>query len=1495
MEKQKRWQLWLIIAVIAITFYNILPTLFYYSKPLKEAISPSKAQEISTEIISRVQSLEKDSLDWVKNYCNYLQLQPTSIHFEEKNLDQIKVAFKTEQEAAKFKYFVAQAGQAIPFAPSRLRVITTQEHAAEVALTTSVNGIDLKNKNQILAYSPKYTSDRSIAKPYVEFGQKRAQAVLEVLTRESSLMLQLQQGASNKEQNQAHTLLEICKNFENYTHVLKDHAIAQRLCGYTILTSSNTKNAIWLTKELQQTITQLQKQQASLKQKREKLKEKGEFLPQEEQSYLDELSKHLKTLQHGLKILQKWKSSFEKQHAQLGKLPLLDKKSPIDLSALHPFVSSVAIDWSRDAIVLKLQSDVQNLMQKSSGSEAEQYTATQLNSWMMSEFAKISQITGEEINTSQGECIIPLSHLASCESFLTLDLSTIAKNYADNTLNTINTLWKPTHADLVSANFPVLDYTEYQKLTSLEQALGLFIYTPVVHASPEKSSGFAKDSLYVVVRGFDQLRNKAAQHPDAPETQQLAKDFQNLHQLLESTGFFVVQNMELFGEQYAQDIIYEYNSFYSPFIQATRENFKVYPLVPAVVLELSTVEHRIGVLNKIETMIHEDLLKERDQFNAAKVSINPQETYLYAPPVKNVYWQNLLLSARKYVRGDERKTLKWGLDLSGGKIIHLSLRDQNQSLITQLSDLERAKNELNLRLNKMGVSEVNIRIEGTGIVVEFPGSQQISASELIKSSAMYFHIVNEEFGLRNKSLAELSNRFLESVWHEAIVTNRKDSASINEIAYRRLMAHENDLLPESDVAQSDAKILYDAGLRFSAPDSNEEVSNDFNDSISMISRFKGESISEWHGQTHPLLIVFRNYALEGYNLENVQAVYDPSEGNFLVFGVKKYSERGGNPQEDLHRWTSQFAKDKIQESSYADIIQDDGWRMAVILNGHTISYPVLKSALKDRGSISGNFSQREVSQLATDLRAGSLSFTPHILSEVNVAPDLGTKERAKGIIASLIGLILLVNAMCIYYRFAGVVASIAVLFNLLIMWGILQNLGAAVTLPGIAGIILTLGMAVDANVLVFERFREEFKLTGRLASAMNAAYKKAFTAIFDSNITTIIAAFILMQFDSGPIKGFAVTLIVGIISSMFTALFMTKYFFAGWVYQTQNKNLPMSDWFTNLQFSFLKRAKLVVILAAVIVIGGFSCFFSNTQSIFGMDFTGGYALNLQVQSNNSISPRDAVIHALESKGISRGDIHVRTLNQANHLRIELSKHLDEEQGVFFGLPQEKVGDANTYLYQNNPRITWVINSLQEHGITVAPETLPVVHQYWNAMSSQLSDVMKNQALLSLAISLAAILVYITIRFEFNYAMSAIIGLIHDLLVTVAILAIGYTLGLPIKLDMNVVAALMTIVGYSLNDTIIVFDRVREDRVTMRKLPLTSIVTHALNTTLSRTLLTTGTTLLVLVALVLFGGESIFTFAFTMSLGVIVGTISSLFIVSPALIYLEKSQIAKKIS
>jgi SecD/SecF fusion protein len=1149
----------------------------------------------------------------------------------------------------------------------------------------------------------------------------------------------------------------------------------------------------------------------------------------------------------------------------------------ISLGQHNPFIEEVIIDWSNDKFLLKLYPDFQKSRSVENG-----LLKDQIDQLLYNEIARLSSQSGEIVKPFQEQFEIALSGLQDSQSFLALRLFTVAQAEVQKLVQSLNLNWNPTHPDLKRDAFPIWDYDTYQALPENQKKLGLVIFAPSMYNKmPPK--GLKMNSIYVIAKGLDKISQRVEAQPETESAKQFFQDLRSLHELMQNNSLFGYSGeSHAIGEEFTNDTIFEGENYYQTTLKATRENFAVHGTKRYAILEFTNVEQRILTENKIGNEIHEDLLKWRDDYAAAQVGVRGIPKYRIPSPTKNALWNNFKLSFVKYFRGDERKVLHWGLDMSGGKTVQIELRDKSNHIVSHEADIKQAINELYSRVNKMGVSEVSIRQEGDTIALDFPGSQSLSAAELVKASSMYFHIVNEKF-MRNPNLQEATNRFLQEIWNEAVVTSRKDIEDINQIAWRHLYGNSVDpatVQPRSAAA----KILYDQGLRLPNPQ-NVQSSSLFDETYSTITRLKGDDLKSWQGRTNPLLIVFNNYALEGSNLEDVRASYAPSEGNFLQFKVKgSQTAKDGskfNPRDDVEAWSSHFAKDKIAGTPLDAFSQGEGWRMAVILNGAVVTSPTLKVAVRDNASITGSFTQREINQLEADLQAGSLSFTPRILSEKNVSPELGAQERLHGIIAMFCALILVIVTMIAYYRFGGLVASIAVLFNLLIMWAALQNIGATLTLAGIAGIILTVAMAVDANVLVFERIREEFAVTKRIASAVHAGYRKAFSAIIDSNVTTIIAALILLHFDAGPIRGFALTLIIGIVSSLFSALFMTRFFFAGWVQNPAHKELKMAHLIKSASFDFLKYTKPTILISAVFILIGSYFLMTEKQNILGMDFTGGYALSVEVPLQSNGLYRQEVEKALITQGTTSQEFQVRELNPANHLRIFLSHSLEQSGRPFFGLPLQTDLKGIAYAYENNPRITWVVEALAKANIQLSADVLEDLGKNWSAISGQMSDSMRTNAVLGILAALACILIYITIRFEFKYAISATLCLIHDLIFCVGMIAILYKLGVPIQIDLHTVAALMTIVGYSLNDTIIIFDRIREDVKHMRHSTLSIVINHALNTTLSRTLMTSGITLLVLIPLIAMGGSTIFGFALVMAIGVVFGTLSSLFVAAPS--------------
>lgn len=1510
MEKQKRWQFYLILAVLILTLYNILPTVFYYTKPLKSPVDAQKAGQVAASIVDRVNALEGDAKDWLHSFSKLLKVNPTSIELSKDNPELIEVAFKSTEEADFFRRFLARAGTLIPFAPSQLDLYQGLEtEPTKVLVSRQINvHLDPSATNSIFQFTPKYNEDGSIATLYRDLVNDRASQLALAFGGPSKTALQMASIIQNPTDSAYDDLvITVAKEIVDVDTAFNksNSSIAKRY--YATFAQNNNGEGEGIVQKFltraEALKTRLNTQREAILQEQKKMKAQGLSNDSSQEQLLAVLDNQRNTLEKANSIILKNMDTIKgfKKPLTLESLTASLKKDTqengtqvLSLEGRNPFVEALLIDWGNNNIYLKFYPDVQQQRLNDGKTEAAAYQREKTNQFVINDIARVSRQTDEAILPTEEGFGLNLNHLSDSHSFLLVNLGNLAEKQTQQISEQLASGWSPTQGDLTRKAFPIMDYATYQKLKPEEQKLGLVIYAPSM-SSEAPLQGFRTGSIYVIARGLNSIAQKYQQTPNDAESQAFTNDFNQLKTLLQQNGFIGYPAASYgMGAKFNKDYIFELNDYYSNLLKATREDFSVKGSKHYAVLDFSNVEQRILTQNKIDDRIQEDLLKWKEEYNAAQVDLNATSKYLVPAPTKNPYWENFKLSMKKYFRGDDRKILKWGLDLSGGKTVRIGLRDHNNRVVTDPDDLKQAVNELYTRINKMGVSERNIHIENNNIILDFPGSQGLSASELVKASAMYFHIVNEKFSNGNAALKETINQFLQNVWNEAVVTNRKDIESINDIAWQHLGSESiegQETRPRSDYA----KILWDNGLRLDNP-RERSVNSSFNDSLSTVAMMRGDDFMEWDGQSHPLLFVFHNFALEGSSLNNVLVGFDASEGNTLSFGVKRSFEgsqdkRSGSPRDDFYAWTSQFAEDKIAGTPKEVYTNGRGWRMAVILNGTVISKPSLRAALRDGGMISGRFSQREVNQLAADLKAGSLSFTPKILSEQNVSPELGQQERTKGIIASIVAVVLVVIAMISYYRFAGVVASCAVLLNILIMWAVLQNIDAAITLPMIAGIVLTIGMAVDANVLVFERVREEFKISGRIASAIQAGYRKAFSAIADSNITTIIAALILIQFDSGPIKGFAISLIIGIISSMFTALFMTRYFFAGWVQNPNNKNLTMSQFIGQSHFDFLAQTRKAVIISLVVMFLGTFLFISQRNTMLGMDFTGGYAVVIDVQEKTGTTDyRTDVADALLAHGATNNDFQIRELSRPNQLRIQLGISMEEKGHPFYQMPENLVEGKFALPYQSNPRLVWLVNALQDQGLSIQPLQLENLEKDWTAMSGQFSETMRNNALLGLGIALLCILIYITLRFEFKFAVAAVIGLVHDVIITLGVLALFHWLGFPVQIDLQVIGAIMTIIGYSLNDTIIVFDRIREDTKLLRKLQFSDVINHALNVTLGRTIMTSGTTLLVLLALVLLGGKSIFAFSLVMTIGVVVGTLSSLFIAAPVLLFLHNREL-----
>lgn len=1492
MEKKKRWQLTLILATIFLTIFNILPTVFFYTKPLKASVDEKRAKQVACNAANRINALEKQSVEWIESFCKLLNTKPISVTLNTQNPDEILVNFSSSSDAQIFSAFLPRAGSLVPFAPASLTVASPKEMGSKNVVVKRQIPIhfDESNLNQYFQFSSKVDADGKISPLYKALVSDRLTNIILSLggSGENARAVQSLLGASD-ELLETELAMQIAQNLDSFVKAFGENSSTSKrfFSSFTQISQQKREDTY------QQLISKLEAASLALHTQKKDSKEKNEIQSS------DVVASKEKMVQSALALLRKHPTSFttgpEAWNYQsaatylskcLGETPTNTTIQTISLEGKNPFIEKLQINWGEEKVTLSLYGDTQKMLSNASTpGELERADAVIYN---MIAFA--SREGAEEIKPSEGLFAIQLSKIPESKTFLAFRLSAIAKARMQSAKTLLTSSWQPQLQELQSENFPAWDYETFSSLNAEQKKLGLLFYSPVLYPkNPE--TGFRMNSVYVVGKGLGRILQKYEENPSSEEAKQFLEDFHTLRNLLGKMGFTSYRAAGVsFGKEYKDDFIFEAPDYFQSILMASRENFSVHGTKRYAVLEFSNVEQRILTENKIDTSIHEDLLKWRDDYHAAQVKKGGMSRYDVPKPTASPLLSNLKLSFTKYFRGDDRKILHWGLDLSGGKTVQIQLRDSNNKVVTTEAEIRQGINELYDRVNKMGVSEVSIRQEGDHITLDFPGAQGLSAAELVKASSMYFHVINEKFSSSSSSLHEIVSRFLQEVWNQAVVTNKTSADEINYIAYKHLygdMPGSGQPEPRSEAA----KILYQNGLRLALP-SETMTSSAFSEATSKVAIIRGDDFTDWYGQTHPLLIVFNNFALEGSSLTDVHASYDPSKGNFLSFSVRSdFTSKKGiktSPRDDFSAWTTPFSKEKIAQSASDSYTKGRGWRMAVVLNGTVISAPTLDSPLRDNAMISGNFSQREINQLEADLKAGSLSYTPKILSEQNVSPELGTKERMQGIVATVLALALVIAVMITYYRFGGLVAAIAVVFNLLIMWATLQNIEATLTLPMIAGLILTVGMAVDANVLVFERIREEFAISGRIASAIEAGYEKAFSAILDSNVTTVIAGLVLLHFDSGPIKGFALTLIIGIASSMFTALFMTRYFFARWIERSSHKKLTMMSLFKNRSINFLKYTKTAAFSSFAIIAIGAILFIAQRHTLIGMDFTGGYALTVEVEPEDGIDYRDQIEKAFASGGISSNDMQIRELSPSNHVRIFLARSLELAGKPFFNMPISKASAIEQYTGEN-PRVEWIVKTLSAKGLKLTRHSSETIDTSWSEISGQMSETMRSNAIYGLMIALVGILIYITIRFEFKYAISATICLAHDIIFTLAALAILQLFGVPLQIDLNIIAALMTIVGYSLNDTIIIFDRIREDMRLMKGSSPLEIINHSLNVTLSRTIMTSGTTLLVLIPLIFLGGTTVLGFSLVMAIGVIFGTLSSLFIAAPLMLYFQNRE------
>ncbi|MEZ4584949.1 MAG: protein translocase subunit SecD [Gemmatimonadales bacterium] len=794
-----------------------------------------------------------------------------------------------------------------------------------------------------------------------------------------------------------------------------------------------------------------------------------------------------------------------------------------------------------------------------------------------------------------------------------------------------------------------------------------------------------------------------------------------------------------------------------------------------------------------------------------------------------------------------------GLDLQGG--MHLALELDQSERVSQdpASDTDLALTVLRKRIDEFGVAERVIQKVGDErIVVELPGIKDPErAKDIVRRTAFLEFRITDKTGAFDRALPSI-DRALRDLGITATAGTTRPNAVTSLLGGDSTQAEQDSTAPLTGGAIS--TLIQPAGVTGVSPTPGEyavlETAWRRADSLLRLPevrrlwprgldlRWAGQPVSVGVEQYRYLYVLDEEPIITGANLVNAQAQLDPltngAEVNFEL-------DRAGGRK---------FGQETARHV---------GDYMAILLDGDVQGRPpIIQSRIDRRGRIQlGGRSLQEAQDLALTLRAGSLPIPLQIVDERQVGPSLGADSIRGGVTAALVGTLLVILIMTGYYALSGLLAVGALIIYSVFTFGTLSMFDAALTLPGLAGFVLSIGIAVDANVLIFERMREELDQGKTLRLVVDEGYLHAMPAIIDSNISTILTALFLFQFGTGPVQGFAVTLIVGIFASLITAVFITRTFFLWWLKKRPDATLSIGKFrvFKDAAYDFIAmRRPAFAITGAILALGAVVLAIRGVN--YSVEFTGGTLVQVHT---DEVIPTESIRSGLNAQGIANPEIQP------------------------FGGPNDFVVRAR--IEGEDARSS---NDTQATAAAVAAAFDQVVgpgkYQITRSESvgPKVGGELRQQAFFAIFLSFFAVLAYLAYRFEWRFGLAAVIATAHDILGTIA-----FTAMMRLEISLVVVAAFLTMVGYSLNDTIIIFDRVRENLRKHRRDDFISILNRSINETLPRSVLTHGTTLATLLALVIFGGEVIRPFSLIMFFGVFTGTFSSIFIAAPVLLYIER--------
>jgi SecD/SecF fusion protein len=571
--------------------------------------------------------------------------------------------------------------------------------------------------------------------------------------------------------------------------------------------------------------------------------------------------------------------------------------------------------------------------------------------------------------------------------------------------------------------------------------------------------------------------------------------------------------------------------------------------------------------------------------------------------------------------------------------------------------------------------------------------------------------------------------------------------------------------------------------------------------------------------------------------------------------VKKKSDLGGNHVTQAaatygnEGWEVNLKFDAEGTKKFGEITGANvGHRFAIVLDNTIQSAPNIREAIYGGSArISGRFDEKEARGLASVLE-NPLQIPVSIEEERSVSPTLGMDSIRASILAGLLGLAITMVCVLIYYRLLGLIANLALIVNLILLIGALTMFRFVLTLPGIAGIILTIGLSVDASVLIYERLREEMALGKSLKVAVQTAYEKAFSSIFDANVTTLITAMILFWKATGPVKGFAISLTLGILASLFTALIVGRNALEWLVDSGKVKKISMLHLISSQNINFLGKGFLACMCSLALILAGATSFYIKGEKNFGVDFRGGDLITLSSPATIDIGQ---VRGALQPLGFADASIQESSQGAKNYITIRTPLNTSDK--------------VEKQVMQSMPQATFKVERSERVGALVGGE-------------------LAKSSLVALALGIFGVLIFVTFRFELSFAVGAIVALFHDVIITVGVFSL-----LNRELTLTMVGAILTIAGYSINDTIVVYDRIREGLASGKRGSIEQIMNSSINQTLSRTILTSTVTLIPILCLFFLGGAVLRDFSLAIIVGVVVGTYSSIFIASPIVLWWTRAR------